>query len=126
LVVVIIIISIAAIVHRYTDAFFVDEHSSSWHILGRQNVTLPAVLADHLEWDRYTKEEIKARVQILQAFTVTTRFCLDREISFVATESLFRASSLSLVSSPKTPNLSLRTFQFPNVFSSLLQLVCVF
>ena len=42
-----------------------------------------------------------------------------------ATESLFRTSSFSLVSSPTTPNLSLRTFEFPNVLSSLLQFVCV-
>lgn len=36
-----------------------DETFEFLAFLARQNVTLPAVLADHLKWDRFTKEEIK-------------------------------------------------------------------
>jgi len=39
----------------------------------RQNVTLPAVLADYLEWNRYTKEEIKTYLHALNDACIKAR-----------------------------------------------------
>jgi len=41
--------------------------------LARQDVTLPAVLADYLKWDRYTKEEIKAHLHALDNACIKAR-----------------------------------------------------
>jgi hypothetical protein len=41
--------------------------------LARQNATLPAVLADYLAWNRYTKEEIKAHLHVLNDACIKAR-----------------------------------------------------
>jgi hypothetical protein len=41
--------------------------------LARQDVTLPAVLADYLKWDRYTREEIKAHLHALNNACIKAR-----------------------------------------------------
>jgi hypothetical protein len=41
--------------------------------LARQDVTLPAVLADYLKWDRYTREEIKAHLHALDSACIKAR-----------------------------------------------------
>jgi len=41
--------------------------------LARQDVTLPAVLADYLKWDRYTREEIRAHLHALDNACIKVR-----------------------------------------------------
>jgi len=41
--------------------------------LARQNVTLPSVLADYLQWNRYTKEEIKTYLHTLNDACIEAR-----------------------------------------------------
>jgi hypothetical protein len=42
--------------------------------VARQDVTLPSLLIDYLEWDRYTKEEIKAHLDVLDS--ACTKVCV--------------------------------------------------
>ena len=41
--------------------------------LVKQNVTLPAVLVDYLEWNRYTKEEVKAHLHAIDSACIEAR-----------------------------------------------------
>jgi hypothetical protein len=41
--------------------------------LVRQDVTLPSVITDYLEWNTYTKEEIKAHFQTLYNTCIESR-----------------------------------------------------
>ena len=35
--------------------------------VARQDVTLPPLLVDYLKWDRYTKEEVKVHLHVLDS-----------------------------------------------------------
>jgi hypothetical protein len=41
--------------------------------LARQDVTLPALFVDYLQWDQYTKEQIKTHFEILNEVFAKTR-----------------------------------------------------
>ena len=41
--------------------------------LVRQDVTLPAVMADYLKWDRYTKEENQAHLHVFNDACIKCR-----------------------------------------------------
>ena len=50
-----------------------DETFEFLDFLSRQNVTLPAMLAEYLKWDRYTQEEIKNHLHILNEACIKAR-----------------------------------------------------